>query len=356
MSEAKPRGRRSFRMSVRLLIAVVLLCGGIAPYINSIRVQKAAVRGIEESGGRVIYDWEWDPNPLGNGSNGRPLVGWRRRVAERLGTDAVASVLAVSLQEVREANNFKATEEHMRLIGRLATLRELRLGGVAVTEAGAEPIGRLTRLEKFTVYDGKGRSQLGAILARLGGLSGLREISITGSVVTDADLASLSRLSNLESLIIYPYGNTIGDAGLASLAGLTRLKRLITGNSQATSAGLDSLRAMTDLEHLSVSGPGIDDLSPLLQLPNLKVLSLGKCSIDDEDLAPLARLRGLTVVGLGSKRLTDAGLAHLLGLPNLEWITLRQTSVTDAGLRSLAGLKSLKDVVVTGSKVTPELD
>ena len=100
-------------------------------------------------------------------------------------------------------------------IGKVATLRELELGDAAITSAGLKH------------------------------LRGLRELTFLGlgwtKDVTDAGLADLAALPNLEVLILS--GTKVTDAGLAQLANFPKLKEVrLAALPQVTDAGLLKLK------------------------------------------------------------------------------------------------------------------
>ncbi|HEX5446236.1 MAG TPA: HEAT repeat domain-containing protein, partial [Pirellulales bacterium] len=97
--------------------------------------------------------------------------------------------------------------------------------------------------------------------------------------ITDADLAHLSGLVNLELLNLNQ--TAIGDAGLAHLAGLVRLKSLQLWCTKVTSAGLVHLVNMTRLRSLSLADCAVTDdgLRHLRRLDQLERLSLSGTQI-----------------------------------------------------------------------------
>jgi hypothetical protein len=55
-----PTGRRRLRLSVRALMAmVVVIAAGLGWYLHTVRTQQKAVAVIKQAGGSVTYDWEW---------------------------------------------------------------------------------------------------------------------------------------------------------------------------------------------------------------------------------------------------------------------------------------------------------
>ena len=143
--------------------------------------------------------------------------------------------------------------------------------------------------------------------------------------LTDADLArlqpALAALPGLRDLkILY---NEITDSGLVSIRGLTRLERL----------GLSGRR---------ITGSGLVHLS---RLPRLRKLSLGGTGITDANLAHLSEFPNIEELSVWDTAITDAGLVHFLGLPNLRKLDLNQTRVTPAGVARLR--RALPHVEIT---------
>jgi hypothetical protein len=143
-----------------------------------------------------------------------------------------------------------------------------------------------------------------------------------------------------------------GGAVLAHLAGLTKLKRLRLSGKQVTNAGLAHLGAMRQMEHLSLRQTRITTLEPIRAMTQLKFLDLVGSPIDDAGLKPVTGFTKLELLWLGSTRVSDAGLVHLDGLPNLMFLDLDRTSVSDSGLGLLCNLPRLNRLNLYATKVT----
>jgi Leucine-rich repeat (LRR) protein len=100
----------------------------------------------------------------------------------------------------------------------------------------------------------------------------IKEISLSATQVTDADLAHLDGLTSLEILWL---GTTqVTDAGLPQLQGLTSLRELSLWDTQVTDAGLPHLHGLTSLRQLwlretQVTDAGIGQLRTAL--PNCSI-------------------------------------------------------------------------------------
>jgi hypothetical protein len=197
-------------------------------------------------------------------------------------------------------------DDQLAALRKLTTLRWLVLDSTRVTPAAVEALRE--SLPHLHIHESEHRiiahfrSLGGQVFAspwdapselqqRVGRdlLGHLRGLNLSGTQVTDAELADLAELKELKFLWL---SNTkVTDAGLAHLAGLTSLRWLGLSKTKITDAGLTHLRGLQNLQ--------------LLRLKHTKV--------------------------------TDAGLAHLAGLTELADVSLEGTEVTDAIRERLRG-------------------
>ncbi|MEK6235002.1 MAG: hypothetical protein N2C14_09835 [Planctomycetales bacterium] len=82
-------------------------------------------------------------------------------------------------------------------------------------------------------------------------------VYLSDTQVTDADLAPLRRLTQLEWLVLSR--TQIGDEGLVHIQGLTRLRVLWLDGTQVTDAGLVHLHGLTRLRELHLEGTQVTD-------------------------------------------------------------------------------------------------
>jgi len=104
-----------------------------------------------------------------------------------------------------------------------------------------------------------GRWAVDGDLAHLKGLTGLRELDLGYTKITDAGLAHLKGLTGLRELNLRH--TKITDAGLAHLKGLTGLRKLYLVGTQFTDAGLPHLLYLGDTQ---ITGAGLADLKKAL--------------------------------------------------------------------------------------------
>jgi hypothetical protein len=174
-------------------------------------------------------------------------------------------------------------------------------------------------LEKFVTGEKSGRHQPLRDILRAGGMIEIRyrgsdkllEINVGRTEFADGDLAHVSALTGINSLILAH--TKVTDAGLSHLKELTELRELWLGNTQLTDAGLAPLKGLTKLERV-----WLDD-----------------APVTDAGLVHLKELTNLYGLSLTHTQATDAGLVHLKGLTKLKWLYLDVTQVTDAGVIEL---------------------
>lgn len=176
-------------------------------------------------------------------------------------------------------------------------------------------------------------------------------LSFDGSQMSDAKLAQLRSLSNLQSLDLTQ--TPVGDAGLEHLKGLTALQTLNLSFTQASDAGLAHLEGLTSLQSLALQGTQVTDagLEHLKGLTSLQTLDLGKTQVSDAGLVYLKGLATLQTLALDDTIVTDAGLEHLKGLASLRELNIYGTRVTDAGVRDLKA--TLRECTIQSSSGRP---
>ena len=181
----------------------------------------------------------------------------------------------------------------------------------------------------------------------------LTELDLSSKGLTDADLAPLAEMKNLESLNLS--GND-AITNLSSLAGLSSLTFLNIMNTGATD--LSPLSDLTAMESLHLSNAEITDLSPLTGMSHLKELYLTDGDLPDSkisDLSPLAGLTELETLRIPSvSEISD--LSPLSGLTALKTLAVNGISYSGVGkITSLEPLKNLKNLEVINLNVDSEI-
>ena len=187
----------------------------------------------------------------------------------------VASSSVQSNGRIKIEWNTTITDDVLRFIQGLLSLRHLNLVGAKISDAGLTHLSGLASLEElYLAYTDIGD----AGMAQIGSLSSIRVLEINGTSVTDEGLAELKRLPQLRRLILG--GNPqITDAGLSHLRSLTRLEVLDLSRTSITDTGLvflQSIRSLKEL-NLNVTQVTLDGLESLRQaLPNCQIRFDGK--------------------------------------------------------------------------------
>ena len=117
-------------------------------------------------------------------------------------------------------------------------------------------------------------------LASLGGLKNLQRLHLERTAVTDAGLAQLKGLAELRYLNLY--GTKVTDAGLASLKGLSKLQSLYLWQTAVTDAGEKDLQAA--LPSLRINR-GIEPPAKVVEEPKPVAKAVNaKCPISGKDI------------------------------------------------------------------------
>ncbi len=271
------------------------------------------------------------------------------------------------------------TDAGFQHIGQISNLRWLRIRTGRIWGPGLAELANLPNLERLCIWGTAVISDRHIVY--LESLSGLRSLTLWGCAdrLTDASLASIGKLTNLEELYfirtnprftasglahlkhlkklrIVDFGQiSVDDAGVTHLTALANLER-IEGGLFVTAKGMKTLGSLPNLKalHVGIKGPiqGNHDslgIAYLAGLDALEELSIINAEVSDTDLLhiePLKNLRHLAISGSG---ITDRGLASIAKLNRLDYLDLRFVDVTKQGLNQLRSLTDLKFLRVTSS-------
>jgi len=272
----------------------------------------------------------------------------------RLGDTAItnAAVRAVAarrdLEEVDLADTPVDDASAAALLGAPA-LRILRLDGTPISDAALAPAPgpRLTELYlSYTAIDDAGT----AVLDRLPHLAAL---GLGHTRIGDAALERIARLGELHTLVLSKVASS--PEALVRLAALHRLERLYLDRSHAgdiviaalatsrdtlrvlhlsgsdvSEAGLPALRALGELEELTLGDTRMgDDAADLSAWPRLRTLSLTGLLLSDGAMPQLAARPSLVTLDLSATEVHDP--SPLAALPRLRMLGVAQTSLSRAG-------------------------
>lgn len=278
---------------------------------------------------------------------------------------------------------YGVSDEGLAWLRGATELCSLAYENFSIGDRGLENLGQLKGLNRLYIrLDDKGRdgSFSTSGIKRLGQLSCLRELQLTGFGFTDLDIKELSPLLQLRKLTIssprlsdaalqyvanlpnleeleFTAGELRG-SGLAYLSNHHSLKKLTLDARRYDGQGLSNLAELRSLRILSLPGfATISDttsaeLSPLTQLTHLSFRGTGATSCTDETLVSVAKLHDLESLSVGNCRITDQGVAHLSDFNHLRELILAGefVSLTDSGMKSISSLKDLRKLLLDSDK------
>ncbi len=233
--------------------------------------------------------------------------------------------------------NSPLTDKALATLSKLRQLEELHIGGTGFTNNGIELLQNLENLSALHIAFWSGLDN--ETLKKLARLQKLKSLSFgLSNNVTMSGLNALNRLSGLESISVYDIRQDDGGLDLSGLKKLRGLRIMMRHKTTRVDNGfvstwneyhdsdLMSLSGLTNLEDLSLTGPGIGDagLKHLAALTNLKYLYIqGGANLTADGLRHLANMRRLDSLFIGDSRITERGLAHLYDLKTLHIITIK---------------------------------
>lgn len=264
-----------------------------------------------------------------------------------------------------------ATDEGLRHLGRLTNLKHLRLPTVhyvnpamdkrLYTDAGLAHLTNLRSLESLFV-GGLGVTDAG--MEHVAKLTNLRKLNLFGCPITNNGLARLTSLKKLTSFNLYESKVTIG--GLKQLNSLTDLEDLDVHSAARDGQPLD-ISGLKKLVMLSICTPFRsdekildEDLACLADLRNLKGFQIASHpsnprGLTDSGTAHLKALTNMDRLTIGGPELTDQSLANLADMKKLDMLNIYGGRFTDKGLEHLEKLKSLQYLRLPGEhRFTPD--
>ncbi len=189
------------------------------------------------------------------------------------------------------------------------------------------------------------------------GLDSVTEIDAKGGAVTNAGLATLSKLPALEKLALD--GTAVTDEGMKALQRVPSLQSLSLNGTRISAGGLVSLASLPGLKRLELMGCDLTqtDFAAIGRLPALESLVLNRVlELNDAGLELICEARTLKSLQMNEcVGLTDKGLISLAKAPGLEELSLNKSVITGVGLAGAAskgGLKSLKVLAVSAAPIS----
>lgn len=326
--------------SVLLLVPVIAVaCGWLASSMRQAQKAKFASHALARSGGDV---------QLGRSQPWEPLhpVPPPKRLLELLGDEFFAPITIVSVKK----------DSDLPWLTDLSEVEGLLLDGSLLGNAGANP--RLFPQTGTTISD-EG-------LATIRGLTHVESVSVCSEKMTNASLASLSRLPSLKGLSLAR--TQVDDDGLRHLAGRSNLVQLAINSDKDLElllwprvaplkfddpvleraklrTRMHKVRAATDWAMLGVDSPDIASWGLKSSRPQ---------RVTDAGLVHLKNHRQLTTLAICGSPIAGTGFQHLQQCDALNVLLLLDCPVTDAGLEQIAGLRRLRTLMLSGERISDE--
>ncbi len=177
----------------------------------------------------------------------------------------------------------------LQQIASLPNLAELLFHDTRVTGDGFRRLRDAPKFRKLWIHfsEQKLADQPRPHLREIGKLAQIKDLRIEGGSLASSDLNDLADLVNLEQLNVASIA--VDDEGASALASLKRLKRLEIASGVFTDVGLERLSRLPRLEFLGIEGRFTDDgLGCLARLEKLQRLWLVSADITDGGLRDLS--------------------------------------------------------------------
>lgn len=249
--------------------------------------------------------------------------------------------------------NERVTDEWLKRLSGVNTLRRLDLANCAVQGDGLQHIGTLTGLRELNLTLTPVKDDA---LKHIGGLTELRMLGLASTQCNGTGFVHLKALKKLESVNFH--FTPLNDDGLRAIAQVPISGRLWFAHTRFTDEGAASLKNLTQLKRCGLGstakGSSGEAVAALTKLPleDLALLDNQATAVGMAHATKIATLRRLDVSHAPTVK--DESMPLVAQLPALEEFKLGSAQVTDDGLQSLAASKSLKKLALSGMKgITP---
>ena len=249
--------------------------------------------------------------------------------------------------------NERVTDDWLKRIAGVTTLRKLDLANCAVQGEGLQHLAKLTGLRELNLTLTPVKDDA---LRHLAGLTELRILGLASTQCTGTGFAHLKALRKLENVNFH--FTPLNDAGLQAIAEVPISDRLWFAHTRFTDAGAARLAKQTQLKRMGMGSADKtssgEAVAALTKLP-LEDLALLDQQATAAGLAHAAKITTLRKLDASHAPTVDNDALKLVAqMPALEEFKLGSAKVDDEGLQVLAAAKSLKRLSLSGlKKVTP---
>ena len=215
------------------------------------------------------------------------------------------------------------------MISNLTSLKSLKVVNCKFMPAQMSALQNLKELQDlelmFTIYDepAEAREKL------------LGELSPGEKQTRDA----LKRTGISDDVVL---SALLTDRTMPFLSKLTKLKTLNLVNTFVSGEGLKQLQPLVEMESLDIGALGLTGKTAMPFQAMTKLHSLQYFNADDDIVEVLSKMTTLERLNIWSGDVTDVGATHLLSLRQLQRLEIRGNKMTDQGLAQLSRVPTLK--------------
>jgi hypothetical protein len=237
----------------------------------------------------------------------------------------------------------------LSFLDKLPNLRSLRLIGPGVTDAAIAHISVMTNLEELYLPSDQNLTDDG--ISHLKEFSELIKLDLSGTKLTCTGLNDFA-LTALEMLNLGHSGVT--DEGLHFIEGCNNIVGVYLAGTKLTDAAMQTFQTLGTMHELDLEGTSVGDegLKNFENLSDLVSLNLKNTKVTGAGMEYLQEMTSLLSFNVAGTQIDDRGLQYIRLMLPLQMLDLSGTLVGDGGLEQLKGLKSLRALNLASSKVT----
>ncbi len=238
--------------------------------------------------------------------------------------DAVgAALIAMPRMRVLRLDGTAITDAALKSPG--AALVELYVSKTKVTDAGLAILDATPKLEALGLGD---LGVTDVTIARIVKLRALHTLVLSKAGASPKSLATLGTLTELGRL--YLDDTRTDDDTMTALASLRELRAFHLAGTSVSDASLPILRSFRQLDELTLGDTRMTRAAANLDAwPQLRTLSLFGLEIRDPELPSILRRGSLVTLDLSATDITDP--TPLMAMPNLRLLGLSNTLLSPAG-------------------------